>query len=52
MRFAIFSFLLALLATYAVAIAPLKAVIVSYPSDTPNEVVENAKDAIKQAVRL
>ncbi|KAF2660194.1 hypothetical protein K491DRAFT_552644, partial [Lophiostoma macrostomum CBS 122681] len=31
------------------AIAPLKAVIISYPSDTPNNVLDEAKDAITKA---
>ncbi|KAH7117975.1 hypothetical protein B0J11DRAFT_583351 [Dendryphion nanum] len=50
MRFAIFSFLLALLATYAVAVAPiLKPVIVSYSDDTPDDIVKSAKQAILDA---
>lgn len=42
--------LLALLAAVAVGKAPLKAVIVSYPKDTPDSVYIQAKDAIIAAV--
>ncbi|KAK4999954.1 hypothetical protein LTR28_013211 [Elasticomyces elasticus] len=52
MKLAIYSILLALLATCALAAAPQKAVIVSYPKDTPNSVVDRAKTAIKEAVSL
>ena len=44
--------ILSMLACAAVAIAvvqPQKAVIVSYPEDTPDSVVEKAMDAIKEA---
>nr|POE53461.1 hypothetical protein CFP56_28683 [Quercus suber] len=34
----------------AMAAAPLKAVIVSYPNDTPSSVVQQAKDDITAAV--
>ena len=51
MRFAIFSVLIALLVAYAAAVAPLKAVVISYPSDTPWSVLDEAKDAIRAAVR-
>ncbi|KAF2016550.1 hypothetical protein BU24DRAFT_462693 [Aaosphaeria arxii CBS 175.79] len=50
MRFAIFSFLLALLATYAMASStPLKAVIISYPNETPQSLVDQAMESIEQA---
>lgn len=52
MRFAIFSFLLALLAAYAMAVAPLRSVIISYPNETPQDVVDSACDAIENAVRI
>lgn len=42
--------LLALLAVLALAVAPQKQVIVSYPKDTPTSVVEEAMDAIRKAV--
>ena len=51
MRFAVMSFLLALLVAYVAAVAPLKAVVISYPSDTPWSVLDEAKDAIRAAVR-
>lgn len=48
MKFTIFSILA--MATVALAVAtPQKAVIVSYPNDTPDSVVEQAKNAIKAA---
>ncbi|KAF2180252.1 hypothetical protein K469DRAFT_715502 [Zopfia rhizophila CBS 207.26] len=49
MRFALFSFLLALLAAYAMAAAPLKSVIISYPNETPPHIVDQAMDAIREA---
>lgn len=52
MRFALFSFLLALLAASAMAVAPLKSVIISYPKETPQKVVDEAMDAIRNAVRV
>jgi len=52
MRLAILSLLLALLAVCAVAIAPQKSVIVSYADNTPDHIVEQAKQGILDAVRL
>jgi hypothetical protein len=50
MRFAIFSFLVALLATFVMAAtAPHRSVIISWPNDTPDEIVEQSKEAIRQA---
>ncbi|KAB2105060.1 hypothetical protein AG0111_0g7062 [Alternaria gaisen] len=49
MRFAIFSFLVALLATLIMATAPHRSVIISWPKDTPDEIVEQSKEAIRQA---
>ncbi|OCK80186.1 hypothetical protein K432DRAFT_382465 [Lepidopterella palustris CBS 459.81] len=49
MRFAILSLLLALLAAYAIAVAPQKSVIVSYPDNTPDSVLSQAKAAIVDA---
>ena len=40
----------ALLAGFAYAQAPQQAVIVSYPQDTPQSVLEEAMEAIKKAV--
>jgi hypothetical protein len=51
MRFALFSLIVALLAAYAMAVAPLRAVIVSYPNDAPQSLVDEACEAIEKAVR-
>lgn len=45
-----FSLLFLFWATLAIAVAPQRPVIVSYPNDTPNSVLEEAKDAIMKAV--
>lgn len=50
MKFAFSIFLFALLATMCLAVAPQKPVIVSYPEDTDQSVLEKAMDAIKEAV--
>ena len=52
MKFAFNLLLLALLAAFAAAVSPQKPVIVSYPEDTPQSVLDKAMDAIKKAVRL
>ncbi|ORY10565.1 hypothetical protein BCR34DRAFT_485403 [Clohesyomyces aquaticus] len=49
MRFALFSFLVALLAVCVMAVAPQKSVIISYPGNTPQSVVDKAMDAIREA---
>ncbi|KAF1831042.1 hypothetical protein BDW02DRAFT_572389 [Decorospora gaudefroyi] len=49
MRFAILSLLIALLATFAMAAAPHRSVIISWPNDTPDEIVEQSKEAIRKA---
>jgi hypothetical protein len=49
MRFAVFSFLVALLAAFVMAAAPHRSVIISWPKDTPDEIVEQSKEAIRQA---
>ncbi|PSN68389.1 hypothetical protein BS50DRAFT_492475 [Corynespora cassiicola Philippines] len=49
MRFALFAFLFALLAACTMAVAPLKSVIVSFPNDTPDHIVDEAKEAIRKA---
>lgn len=43
-------FLLAILAAFAFAQAPQVPVVVSYPEDTPQSVLEDAMDAIRKAV--
>jgi hypothetical protein len=49
MRFAVFSFLVALLAALVMATAPQRSVIISWPKETPDEIVEQSKEAIRQA---
>ncbi|KAF1918020.1 hypothetical protein BDU57DRAFT_514556 [Ampelomyces quisqualis] len=49
MRFALGSLLVALLATLAMGLARQKSVIMSWPKDTPDSVVEAAKQAIIDA---
>ncbi|KAF2741927.1 hypothetical protein M011DRAFT_482120 [Sporormia fimetaria CBS 119925] len=49
MRSALLCFLFALLATYAMAVAPFKRVIISYPNETPQKVVDDAMKAIEDA---
>lgn len=49
MRFALTSFFVALLAACAMASVPQKSVIMSWPNDTPDSVVEAAKKAIIDA---
>jgi len=49
MKFYIISLLLALLAVTVSAVAPQKAIIVTYPEHTPNSVVQDAMNAIIEA---
>ncbi|GAB7352938.1 hypothetical protein MBLNU459_g3518t2 [Dothideomycetes sp. NU459] len=49
MKFTLHILLIALLVALAYAAAPQKAVIISYPKDTPDSVVDKAKAAIKEA---
>ncbi|OAL55337.1 hypothetical protein IQ07DRAFT_163406 [Pyrenochaeta sp. DS3sAY3a] len=49
MRFTLVSFLIAFLATFAMAVAPQRSVIISWPNETPDHIVEEAKEAIRQA---
>lgn len=50
MRYTLFSSLVvALLAAFAMAVAPQRAVIISWPNETPDWVVEDAKEAIRRA---
>lgn len=50
MKVLYFSYLLAcLFALAVVAISPQKAVIVTYPEDTPDSILDQAKDAIRKA---
>jgi len=48
MKFTLFT-VLAFLSLALAATMPQKAVIVSYPDDTPDSIVDQAKDAIKAA---
>jgi hypothetical protein len=52
MKFQLLLTLLGLLSVIASGIATQKAVIVSYPNDTPDSVVNQAMDAIREAVSL
>ena len=49
MRFALLSLCIALLAAFAMAVAPQRSVIISWPNETPDQIVEDAKEAIKKA---
>ncbi|KAH7393039.1 hypothetical protein BKA66DRAFT_457460 [Pyrenochaeta sp. MPI-SDFR-AT-0127] len=49
MRSAIFSLVIALLAAFVMAAAPQRSVIISWPNETPDHIVEEAKDAIRKA---
>jgi len=51
MRFFVFTLLVTLLAVFASAAIPQKAVIVSFPNETPDHVVIEAKEGLKAAVR-
>lgn len=50
MKFTLHLLLVALFVVFAYAVAEQKQVIVSYPNNTPNSVIEQAKAAIKEAV--
>jgi hypothetical protein len=52
MKFQLLLSLLSLLAVTVSGIATQKAVIVSYPNDTPDSVVNQAMDAVRDAVSL
>lgn len=49
MRFALFSLVLALLAAVAMSVAPLQPVIISFPKEAPNDLLESAKKAVLDA---
>jgi hypothetical protein len=49
MKFYILSLLLALLAITVSAVAPQKAIIVTYPKHTPDSVIQDAMKAIKES---
>ena len=49
MRFTILSVFVALFATFVMATAPHRSVIISWPNDTPDDIVEQSKDAIRKA---
>jgi len=50
MKFQFTVLLLAAFAAFAFSAEPQKPYVVSYPNDTPNSVLEEAKDAIRKAV--
>ncbi|MCJ1368401.1 hypothetical protein MMC16_007543 [Acarospora aff. strigata] len=49
MKLLFFSLLLAIFASAVQGVAPQKAVVITYPQDTPDSVLEQAKDAFKAA---
>jgi len=49
MRFFVLTLLIALLAVFASASLPQKAVIVSFPNETPDYIVIEAKEGLKAA---
>jgi hypothetical protein len=49
MRFTLFALVVALFATFAMAVAPHRSVIISWPNNTPDEIVEQSKEAIRKA---
>lgn len=49
MRFATLSVLTALFAATTMAAAPQRSVIVSFPNETPDHIVEEAKEGIRKA---
>ncbi|KAJ9618485.1 hypothetical protein H2203_009082 [Taxawa tesnikishii (nom. ined.)] len=49
MKFYLHILFVVLLAAFAYAAAPQKQVVVSYPNDTPDSVVEQAKAAVREA---
>jgi len=53
MKFAITFFLIALIAVFGACAAPVqKPVMISFPQDAPQSVVDEAMEAIKAAVRI
>ncbi|KAJ4987543.1 hypothetical protein SVAN01_07000 [Stagonosporopsis vannaccii] len=49
MRFATLSILTALFAATSMAVAPQRSVIISFPNETPDHIVEEAKESIRKA---
>lgn len=49
MRTALIPLGVALFATVAMGLAPQRSVIISWPNDTPDEIVEQSKEAIRKA---
>lgn len=52
MKLNILSIVLAIFASAVLGLAPQKAVVVTYPQDTPEDVISQAKDAVRAAVCL
>lgn len=50
MKLLLLLFVLSLLAVTAFAVTLQKAVIVSYPNDTPDSIVDQAMDTVREAV--
>lgn len=51
MKLTALSVLLATFASAVLGLAPQKAVVITYPQDTPEDVISQAKDAVMAAVR-
>lgn len=49
MRTAFIPLVVSLFATVAMGLAPHRSVIISWPNDTPDEIVEQSKEAIRKA---
>lgn len=52
MKFTIVSAVLAIFASAVLGLAPQKAVVVTYPQDTPEDVISKAKEVVRAAVRV
>ena len=50
MKLTILSTLLVIFASAVLGLAPQKAVVVTFPQDTPEDVISQAKDAVRAAV--
>lgn len=50
MRFFLLTLLVGILVICASALAPQKAILVTYPNDTPGSVIDEAKKTIEEAV--
>lgn len=49
MRFYLFTLIVAMLCAFAFAVSPQKPIIVTFPQNTPQSVIDKAMDTLKQA---